>query len=200
MTLCQKVITGVLIICVLFVGYYFVYSLPASDQAKLDLQQREIDLKKEKQDQDLENERKEMELKTNEQELSRISNLKSECETKGNKLKKEFSNISSVFFDTYNEECMVKSFDEKWIYSTSPIDEGGKVFQKPKPIPYYWYQTIIKWVNLRAYPPDGWIIQVIDATNEVYIKDSKFLWDELWYNITFDWDKKWWISSIAFWQ
>lgn len=200
MNLFQKIITAMLTICVLFIGYYFIYALPAFNQAKLDIQQREVELKKEKQELDSEKDRKELELKTQEQEFKRISALKEECTNKGNQLKKEYNNIASVIFNDSTEECMVTSYDENWISSTYNINAGTKVFKKPKPIPYYWFQTIIKWVNLREYPPNGWIIQVIDPSNKVYINESKFIWDELWYNVTFNSDKEWWISSIAFGQ
>lgn len=200
MSLFQKILIGLAFAIVTIVWYYYLVTLPSFKKEELAISLKEIELKQEKQDLDLEKERKEMELKESEQEQNRISILKKECENKSNQLKKEFINVASVFFDNDTEECMVKSYDDNWIYSTYKADSIVKVFEKPKPIPHYWYQTIIKWVNLREYPPDGKIIQVIDQSNEVYIKDSKFLWDDLWYNVTFDSDKKWWISSIAFWQ
>lgn len=49
MTLFQKAIIWLLSICVLFIGYYFVFALPASNQARLDIQQKEIQLKADKQ-------------------------------------------------------------------------------------------------------------------------------------------------------
>lgn len=199
MTSFQKFISWVLVIIALLVWYYFVVALPSHNANKIRIQERELQMKQDQQDRENDLAQEEM-RKDSELEQQKLLLQKEEaCDIKGNAMKKEYNNIASVYFDDYQKECYVSFIDDSGLTQTIPVDQLVKKFDKPKPIPLRWSQTIIQWVNFREYPPNWTIIQVIDPTNKVSILSSRSIEDELWYEIRFE-EKIWWISAIAFWQ
>lgn len=182
------------VICCL-IGYYFLVALPQHNAEIAELKRQEIQIEQDKQQREQQQKEEENLAKIKQEKEKILIEKQNNCEKRSAELKKEFNNVSYVYYNEVWEECYVKYYDDDWVLQETAISNWAA---KKKAKPLQWYQTIKYWVNLRETPWISWkLIQKIDPTNVVDIQYHTTVWDDIRYRVKF-YDVYWRISYLAF--